>query len=267
MTLTERQQREREYHVEHARNRKPVVEFEVVESNRRRWWNAYWDTWTYLKDRPYAGKTVLVVGCGDGVDALYFARLGATVEAFDLSPDMLEIGRELAASNGLSVSFKEAPCESIPYPDNSFDLVYVRDILHHVEIPVTMSEIARVAKPGAHMLVNEIYSHSITDKIRYSKLVNKILYPALRSFVYGSDDPYITEDERKMTERDVAIVERYVNRPERQYFYFLVTRILPETSRFFSKCDRVLMMLLGWFGRYFAGRIVVMGDLHKHPGR
>jgi ubiquinone/menaquinone biosynthesis C-methylase UbiE len=52
------------------------------------------------------------------------------------------------------------------YQDSSFDCIIARNILHHVDIPLTMREIVRVAKPDAMFMVDEIYSHSWTEKLR-----------------------------------------------------------------------------------------------------
>ena len=49
----------------------------------------------YLVNCGLMDKRVLVVGCGFGDDALRLAKLGAKVNAFDLSPDSLEIARSL----------------------------------------------------------------------------------------------------------------------------------------------------------------------------
>ena len=148
----------------------------------------------YLVSCDLKDKRVLVVGCGFGYDALRLAKLGAKVSAFDLSPDSLQIAKALALREGLDIIFEEMPAEKMLYEDNSFDYIISRDILHHVDIPTTMSEIVRVAKPSAMFVVNEIYSHSVTDKIRHSALVEKVLYPKMRRLIYGSGKPYITED-------------------------------------------------------------------------
>ena len=168
--LTDRQRREVEYHREHAREiAKSRIDFSVVTSTKRRWWNAYWAMWTLLIGSNLVDKRVLVVGCGAGDDAIYFAKLGAIVSAFDLSPDMLLIARNRATRENLSIEFDEMPAEAMTYRAGTFDLVFCRDILHHVDIDRTMREVVRVSKPHARFVANEIYSHSFTDLIRHSR--------------------------------------------------------------------------------------------------
>jgi ubiquinone/menaquinone biosynthesis C-methylase UbiE len=268
-SLTDRQKREIEYHKSHAvsvAEDYKAVDWSAITSPVRRWWNAYWDIWTFLTGLQLRGKKVLVVGCGAGGDALLFAKLGATVFAFDLSADMLAHGIRLAKENGLSVTFGEMPAEKMIYQADMFDIVFARDILHHVDIPATMREITRVSKPNALLVVNEIYSHSITNLIRKSWLVERLLYPSMQKLIYKGKKPYITEDERKMTERDVACVRSQIGDIAYQkYFNFLVTRIVPDRFSGLNKLDRIALMVLGPLGHFLAGRIAFAGRLQKRP--
>ncbi|WP_133717023.1 class I SAM-dependent methyltransferase [Methylocaldum gracile] len=266
--LTERQQRELDYHREHAKKHGAILaepfSWDVLLNPGRRWWNAYWQMYAYLVSCDLKGKDVLVVGCGFGDDALRLAKLGAKVSAFDLSPDVLQIARTLAAREGLEIAFDEMPAERMRYKDASFDYVICRDILHHVNIPETMSEIVRVAKPGAQFIVNEIYSHSITEKVRRSSLVESFLYPRMRRLIYGPEKPYITEDERKLNESDLAEITKPLQaRRFEKHFNFLVTRIIPEQSELFAKIDRILLILFKPMAPFLAGRILFSAQIVK----
>lgn len=269
MILTERQRREIEYHKEHARSRQSAMlnapfSWDVLHEPGRRWWNAYWAMYAHLLAQNLVTKRVLVVGCGFGDDALRLAKLGARVTAFDLSPDALQVARALAARERLEIDFGEMPSEQMDYPANTFDCILARDILHHVDIPKTMREIVRVAKPGALFVVNEIYSHSMTDRIRHSALVERTLYPRMRRLIYGPGKPYITEDERKLSEQDLAEIMRPLHEPEfTSYFNFLVTRVVPDRYDAAAKIDRALMRLLKPIGRLIAGRVLFSARVHK----
>lgn len=220
--------------------------------------------YAYLLTCDLKGKNVLVVGCGFGDDALRLAKLGAKVSAFDLSPDSLQIARELAAREGLVISFEEMPAEQMRYENSIFDYIIARDILHHVDIPLTMKEIVRVAKPEALFVVNEIYSHSITDKIRRSLLVEKFIYPRMRKMIYGPGKPYITEDERKLTEVDLKEITRHLRTPSFfKHFNFFVTRIVPDRFELFTKLDRLLLSVLKPIGLILAGRILFSARIAK----
>jgi 2-polyprenyl-3-methyl-5-hydroxy-6-metoxy-1,4-benzoquinol methylase len=266
--LTDRQQRELDYHREHARAHQAILSspfsWDVLQHPARRWWNAYWGMYEYLVSCDLKNKRVLVVGCGFGDDALRIAKLGANVSAFDLSPDSLVIAKALSAREGLDIAFDEMPAERMSYGDGSFDYIIARDVLHHVDIPGTMREVVRVAKPGAIFLVNEIYSHSFTDTIRHSALVEKVLYPKMRRFIYGPGKPYITEDERKLSESDLKqIMAPLQPCLFRKYFNFLVTRIIPDRIDIFAKLDCLLLRILHPVGHLLAGRVLFAARISK----
>lgn len=266
--LTDRQQREIDYHREHANIYKSVISstfsWEVLQRPETRWWNAYWSMYEYLVKCDFKDRSVLVVGCGFGDDALRLAKLGAKVSAFDLSPESLEIAKTLASREGLDIAFEEQPAENLRYDDNTFDYVVCRDILHHVDIPRAMREIVRVAKPGAIFVVNEIYSHSFTDKIRYSALVDKFLYPRMKRIIYGPGKPYITEDEKKLNESDVTEIMKFL-KPclFTKYFHFLVTRVVTNRFTAIAKLDRLVLRILHPIAYLLAGRILFSAPIVK----
>ncbi len=118
---------------------------------------------------------------------------------------LLEITRQRAARMAVTgINLKVMPAESLTYPDNFFDLVYFNDILHHVNIPAAVAETQRVLKPGGKMIANELYTHSILQKVRESRLVTSFFYPRMIRFIYGTDKPYITQDEHKINEHELG---------------------------------------------------------------
>jgi len=266
--LTNRQLRELEYHRQHAAEHRRILDvpfsWDVLDSPATRWWNAYWAMYAYLVNRQLSEARVLVVGCGFGDDALRLAKLGARVDAFDLSPESLEIAQALALREGLEIKFAEMPAERMSYLDSSFDFVVARDILHHVDIPLAMAEIVRVAKPGATFVVNEIYSHSVTELVRRSSFVENFLYPLMRQLIYGPGKPYITEDERKLTEQDLAEIKRPLGSPDlEKYFNFFVTRVVPDRFDLLGKIDRAVLSLLRSLAPYLAGRVLLASRVEK----
>lgn len=265
--LTERQQRELEYHREHAREKAHLLSepfsFEVLESRERRWWNAYWRMYDLLLTIDLKGKEVLVIGCGFGDDALRLAKLGAKVSAFDLSPESLDIAAALAQREHLDIAFEQMPAEAMRYPNDKFDLIVARDILHHVDIPKAMREIVRVARPAALMIVNEMYSHSVTERVRRSALVERFLYAKMQKFVYSGEKPYITEDERKLTESDVRCISSFLRPTDHiDYYNFVVTRLLPE-RQLLARVDRVLLLAFRPLRHVLAGRVLFAAQVEK----
>jgi SAM-dependent methyltransferase len=81
------------------------------------------------------------------MDAEFLARSGCSVVTSDISLGASRRARERAARYGLSIAAVVADAERLPFRDQSFDLVYVHDGLHHLEHPYeALSEMARVAR-------------------------------------------------------------------------------------------------------------------------
>ena len=102
----------------------------------------------------HSGERVLEVGGGIGTDLSQFARHGALVTDCDLSSGHLELAQENFKLRGLPGDFVLHDAEVLPFPDNSFDIVYSNGVLHHT--PNTTSvvrEIFRVLKPGGRAII------------------------------------------------------------------------------------------------------------------
>jgi len=81
------------------------------------------------------GKRVLDIGCGAGEAATYFGMLGAKVSAIDISPRMCELARRVAAQRGVHIETLVCSAEDLSaFKEESFDIVYGANILHHVDI-------------------------------------------------------------------------------------------------------------------------------------
>lgn len=266
-TLTARQQRELDYHREHAgayadAALRPVSD-DIIVSTARRPWNAYWSMYDRLLAADLAGKAVLVLGCGFGDDAIRIALLGARVSACDLSPESLDIASKRAKRIGVEIDFAAMPAEAMTYPDNTFDCIVFVDILHHVDIAATMTEVARVLKPGAHVIGDELYTHSSLQRIRESGPVQSLLYPLMRRWIYNGETPYITEDEHKIDEHEFALVTARLTGAETDWFNIVEGRLYPSRMIWASRIERALMRPLSSIAGYMAGRVVFSGRLVK----
>jgi ubiquinone/menaquinone biosynthesis C-methylase UbiE len=238
---------------------------DVIEDAARRPWHGYWSTYDALIAFAPLGKRILVPGCGFGDDAIRLARLGADVCASDLSPDIVEIARHRAVAMAVpNIRFDVLPAERMDYPDDSFDLVFFNDILHHVDIPATLAEARRVLRPGGTLIANELYTHSALQSVRETRFVHDVLYPRLVRFVYGTNRPYITEDEHKLDERELAMLRGVLGPDVRTtYFLLLAGRLAPTYWPRLASMDRYVLNLSDGIGRRLAGRVLVVGTIRK----
>jgi len=94
------------------------------------------------------GKRVLDIGCGAGEAAVYFTLSGAQVTALDISGAFLRVVKDVCRRFSVDVASVIAPAEALPFPDESFDIVYGNSVLHHLDLDAAMSEVYRVLRPG-----------------------------------------------------------------------------------------------------------------------
>ncbi len=94
------------------------------------------------------GKKVLEYGCGLGLISTLLAKSGAHVVSFDLSPASVAVARQRAALNHVEVELAVAAGEHLPYADESFDIIFGKAILHHLDVNIAVSDLYRVLKKG-----------------------------------------------------------------------------------------------------------------------
>lgn len=73
------------------------------------------------------GKTLLDVGCGDGTDAEIF------IENFGLKVTGTDVYLDKNIANIKKLKFKKGSILSLPFPSQSFDYIFLHDVLHHVD--------------------------------------------------------------------------------------------------------------------------------------
>ena len=95
------------------------------------------------------GQRVLDVAAGTGNASLPAAATGADVTASDLTPELLDVGRQLAEAKGLDLAWVEADAERLPFESESYDVVMssigVMFAPHHQQ---AADELVRVCRPG-----------------------------------------------------------------------------------------------------------------------
>jgi ubiquinone/menaquinone biosynthesis C-methylase UbiE len=101
------------------------------------------------------GKWVLEIGVGAGTDFLQWCRQAQHATGIDLTEAGIALTRERLLLEGMPesrFSLKTADAEALPFPNNSFDIVYSWGVLHHTpRTDVAYNEVHRVLRPGGTM--------------------------------------------------------------------------------------------------------------------
>ncbi len=118
----------------------------------------------------YAGKKLLEVGCGVGIDLVHFAEKGAVVTGVDLADTSIELARKNFELRNLKGEFYRLDGENLPFEEASFDVVYAHGVLQYTENAQKMTdEIYRVLKPGGEAIL------MVYNKISWLNALSKIM--------------------------------------------------------------------------------------------
>ncbi len=104
------------------------------------------------------GKIVLDVGCGGGILTESLADEGATVTGIDLSNAALEVAKNHAIENELTIDYQEISVESLAKQQPaSFDVITCMELLEHVPEPAQIIECcARLLKPDGKLFLSTL---------------------------------------------------------------------------------------------------------------
>jgi ubiquinone/menaquinone biosynthesis C-methylase UbiE len=120
--------------------------------------------WRFGQDRrlelvrsyvPLEGRRILDVGCGIGMYVSRFRTYSQDVYGIDVEHDRVQQGS--ASLPNLMV----ARGEDLPFPTDSFDVVFLHEVLEHVDDDSrVIQEVCRVLRPGGHIVIfvpNRLY--------------------------------------------------------------------------------------------------------------
>ncbi|WP_221394281.1 bifunctional 2-polyprenyl-6-hydroxyphenol methylase/3-demethylubiquinol 3-O-methyltransferase UbiG [Dyadobacter sp. NIV53] len=186
------------------------------------------ETLKLLKKYAPNGQSILDIGAGNGISSINFAKKGYEVTAVEPDPsdtvgaNAIRILKKHYELNNLSIHEKYA--EEIGFENGSFDIVYVRQAMHHAyQLPKFISECARVLKPGGILFTardHVIYNDA--DKKWFLKM-----HP-LHKF-YGGENAF-TAEEYKTAMTDAGLQIRHEMK-----FYDSPINYFPITTESISK--------------------------------
>jgi SAM-dependent methyltransferase len=113
-------------------------------------------------ERLSRSADILEYGCGNDPKLFSVAATSGTATGIDISDVAVAHGAERAEKAGLTnVGFHTMNAEQMTFPDNSFDLVFGRGIIHHLDTDRSFAEIARVLRPRGTALFWEPLGHNL----------------------------------------------------------------------------------------------------------
>jgi len=110
----------------------------------------------FFNDYPDKPCEVLDIGCGQGRDALFIARLGHNVTAIDFSPTGIQDLENDALAEGLSINAIVADVRNYQWT-GTFDVIVIDRTLHMLSVKeqtrVLQNLLLSVTKKGSHVLI------------------------------------------------------------------------------------------------------------------
>ncbi|AXR07894.1 bifunctional demethylmenaquinone methyltransferase/2-methoxy-6-polyprenyl-1,4-benzoquinol methylase UbiE [Salinimonas sediminis] len=143
-----------------------------------------------------AGHKVLDIAGGTGDLTAKFSRMvgpGGSVTLADINLSMLKVGRDKLRDKGLvgNIDYVQADAESLPFPDNSFDVVTMAFGLRNVtEKQNALNSIYRVLKPGGRLLVLEFSKPASQHLSKIYDIYSFHILPRMGQIVANDEESY-----------------------------------------------------------------------------
>ena len=152
------------------------------------------------------GADVLEYGCGAAIQGMEVAAAARSLTGIDISDVAIADAQASARRAGLAnTRYVTMDAEDMTFPDGSFDLVFGRGIIHHLDLERCFASVARVLRPGGTALFWEPLGHNpVLNRYRDRT-------PAAR-----------TPDEHPLVKADFDLARRFFD-VEKLRFYGLTT--------------------------------------------
>lgn len=192
---------------------------------------------------PLQGRAVLEIACGNGIDACIAARQGATVFAYDVSPQAVDMLRRRAEANGVGdrVHTQVTGDLDAAFGGRTFDAIMGYAALHHLPRAGLARRVHDRLAPGGVAVFAEPTSNS----------------PALRRLrqlvPYAIDA--MSDDEAPLTDADIVAFADPFKRTARRDFQLTsrIWRLWPDNARLAEALHRLDRQVLRFpFMRRFA---------------
>ena len=180
-------------------------------------------------DGSLTNVRLLDIGCGGGVLAEEFARIGCRVTGIDVSDESLAVARAHALASGLSIDYRSGSATQLPFNGSSFEVVSCCDVLEHIpEWEQVITEVGRV------LTSNGLFLFDTINRTPKSK----------STFIFGLQDFSFT----KLFPKDAHIWEMFITPKE-------LTNVLEKNA----------MIVTGMSGGVIAGTpLSTLREVRRH---
>lgn len=219
----------------------------------------YEETKKLLKHYAPNAKTILDIGSGNGISSIALALDGYELTASE--PDASNtVGagaiRKLKKYYGISnMAIYEEYAEKISFPDRLFDVVYIRQAMHHAyNLQMFIKNLSRLIKPGG--LLMTVRDHVIYDEEDKNLFLEN--HP-LQKF-YGGENAFTEVEYKSAIEQAGFSIQRIFRHYESVINYFPLS-VKEYKSKLIEQEKQLKKNLIKKIG--FFGRIPLVFDLYK----
>ena len=196
------------------------------------------EDWSIAQIGDIHNKRILIYGSGGYISLIRrLARGGATIIAIDISPVAVGMIKAIEAEFKGQIHVLRMDAEALAFQTGSFDVVYARSIIHHLDLNIGQREISQVLKEsGMAVCIEPLGQNPVINLFRRTT-------PSIRS-----------PSERPLT---IAEVEEFVSTFTKytvRYCYLtvlpllMIRRLMP--NRLFERClyvcDQIDQKLFQW---------------------
>jgi SAM-dependent methyltransferase len=200
-------------------------------------------TWAFEREvlRIADNADVLEYGCGSAIQGIEVARRAKSLTGIDISEVAVKKARLEAKEAGLdNTEYIVMDAENMTFKQNSFDLIFGRGIIHHLDLNRAFSSIAEALRPGGTALFWEPLGHN----------------PALTAYRLFTPNAR-TPDEHPIVRSDIRLAEKYFGDVSLRFCGLTTMATVPFRDsklgdRFLKVADRIDQTLFRTPARWMA---------------